>query len=46
MKKIRSRLSKNLKKSPKDYFHEQPGSLPGTLNIAADATLPEIEFRT
>lgn len=44
MKKIRSRLSKNLKKSPKDYFHEQPGSLPGTLNIAADATLPEIEL--
>ncbi len=44
MKKIRSHLSKNLKKSPKDYFHEQPGSLPGTLNIAADATLPEIEL--
>ncbi len=42
--KIRSRLSKTLKKDRKDYFHEQPGSLPGTLNIAADATLPEIEL--
>ncbi len=44
MTKIRSRLANALKKPRKDYFHEQPGSLPGTLNIAADATLPEIEL--
>ncbi len=25
-----------------DFFHEQPGSLPGTLNIEADAPAPEI----
>lgn len=42
--KIRSRIAKTLKKAGKDYFHEQPGSLPGTLNIAADATVPEIEL--
>ncbi len=44
MTKIRSRLSKALKKPRDDYFQEQAGSLPGTLTIDADATLPEIEL--
>ncbi|WP_009630835.1 magnesium/cobalt transporter CorA [Synechocystis sp. PCC 7509] len=44
MTKIRTRLSQTLRKTRKDYFHEQPGSLPGTLTIAADATLPQIEL--
>ncbi|MBW4665511.1 MAG: magnesium/cobalt transporter CorA [Chroococcus sp. CMT-3BRIN-NPC107] len=44
MTKIRSRLAKTLKKPRQDYFHEQPGSLPGTLKIAADATPSEIEL--
>ena len=44
MTKIRSRLSQAFKKTRKDYFHEEAGSMPGTLNIAADATMPEIEL--
>ncbi len=44
MTKIRSRLSQALKKPRKDYFHEQAGSMPGTLTIAEGATLPQIEL--
>lgn len=35
--KARSRIAKVLAKPRVDYFHEQPGSMPGTLNIEADA---------
>ena len=44
MTKIRSRLAHTFKKPRKDYFNEQPGSIPGTLHIAADASLPQIEL--
>ncbi len=44
MTKIRSRLVNTFKKPRKDYFNEQPGSIPGTLHIAADASLPQIEL--
>jgi len=40
----RSRIANSLTKPRVDYFHEQPGSLPGTLNIEADAPLPQIEL--
>ncbi len=44
MTKIRSRLAHTLKKPRKDYFNEQPGSIPGTLNIAANASPSQIEL--
>lgn len=42
--KARSRIAKVFTKPRVDYFHEQPGSLPGTLNIEADAPPPQIEL--
>lgn len=42
--KARSRIAKVLSKPRVDYFHEQPGSMPGTLNIEADAPPPQIEL--
>lgn len=42
--KARSRIANKLIKPRVDYFHEQPGSMPGTLNIEADAPLPQIEL--
>ncbi len=44
MTRLRSRLAHTLKKPRKDYFNEQPGSIPGTLNIAADASPSQIEL--
>jgi magnesium transporter len=42
--KARSRIAKVLAKPRVDYFHEQPGSMPGTLNIEADVPQPQIEL--
>lgn len=42
MAKTYFRPSRAVTKSPIDYFYDQPGSLPGTLSIDADAQLPEI----
>ncbi|WP_200892502.1 magnesium/cobalt transporter CorA [Aliterella atlantica] len=44
MTKARSRIAKVLSKPRVDYFHEQPGSMPGTLNIEAGAPPPQIEL--
>lgn len=42
MAKTRFRLSKAESAPHVDYFYDQPGSLPGTLNIEADAAPPVI----
>lgn len=42
MAKMRFRPSKTLTKPDVDFFYEQPGSVPGTLKIEADAPPPVI----